>query len=890
MPKFYAATTSEMSEREKKHMERARAIASQGMVLLENQGALPIAERVKRIALFGNGARHTVKGGTGSGDVNSRFVVNVERGLEEAGLTVTTKDWLDRYDRTLGEAQEAYYAAIRARIADEGEDAIMLLFEEPFEQPPVIPVTDEDIRQSDTDTAVYVLSRNSGEGKDRSVKEGDFLLHEAEKAAIEKLLSGYANVIVVLNVGGVIDTGFLRERVGALLLMSQAGNIGGYALADVLTGKVTPSGHLTTTWAGRYLDYPGADAFSHVNNDTDDEYYREGIYVGYRYFDTFGVSPAYPFGYGLSYTDFRIETVKSWADAERVTVQVKVTNTGSVYAGKAVVQVYYSAPEGRLEKPYQELAAYAKTRELLPGECEVLAISYPTAEMASYDEERASYILEAGNYYVRVGAHSRSTHVAACICLDADAVTSVLSNRAVLDCEMEELSAEGASPYTYGAEQEEKDNAPVILIRAADIAGAVCEYRSENQEITVRAEAGKIKLTDVIAGRASMDKLLAQLTVEEMAQLCVGTARGGHGGDSVIGAASAACPGAAGDTTSCMTADRDIRNMILADGPAGLRLSAYFVTDKNNELIPGASSIPIAGLEHIIDMPEKPVIPEDAIHYYQYCTAIPIATLLAQTWDVDVIADAGDLVGSEMEEFGVALWLAPGMNIHRNPLCGRNFEYYSEDPLVAGMCAAADTRGVQKHPGAGTTIKHFACNNQEDNRMHVNAHVGERALREIYLKGFEIAVKAAQPMSIMTSYNLVNGTHTANSYDLLTAIARKEWGFAGIVMTDWGTTGSTHHTAGKAFRYGDSSAVGCIRAGNDLIMPGSQKDVDEIVEAVGADADNASGATALRDLRACAKRMLSVIAQSLAYGNAKPYAAKGCALKTFIDVKRGESH
>ena len=261
----------------------------------------------------------------------------------------------------------------------------------------------------------------------------------------------------------------------------------------------------------------------------------------------------------------------------------------------------------------------------------------------------------------------------------------------------------------------------------------------------------------------------------------------------------------------------------------------------------------------------KPPVPEDAVAYYQYCTAIPIATLLAQTWDMGLIEEAGDIVGEEMEEFGITLWLAPGMNIQRNPLCGRNFEYYSEDPLVTGMCAAASTKGVQKHQGMGTTIKHFACNNQEDNRMHTNAHVSERALREIYLKGFEIAVKTSQPLSIMTSYNLLNGIHTANNYDLITAIARDEWGFEGVVMTDWGTTGSIGMEPGRQFKYGHANAAGCVWAGNDLNMPGSKEDVEEIMGSVGAKEGEAVYPLTRADLQACAKRVLSVVMKSVVY-------------------------
>lgn len=881
MPKFNASTSSAVSKREEENQKRARVIASQGMVLLENRGALPLRADTKKIALFGAGARYTVKGGTGSGDVNSRSVVNVEEGLESAGFSVTTKDWMKRYDEAFAQKRQEYAEEVKRRIAADGQAAIMFILEEPFKEPPVVPITDADIQNSDTDTAVFVIARNSGEGKDRKLCEGDYYLFEEEKQAIQKLAQSYEKFIVVLNVGGVVDTKFLRETkgIGALLLMSQAGNIGGYALADVLTGAVTPSGHLTTTWAEDYSDYPGAEMFSYQNGDVNDEYYKEGIYVGYRYFDSFHVAPAYPFGYGLSYTDFAIETEQVEADASRVRVTVKVANTGSVYAGKAVVQVYYSAPEGKLEKPYQELAAYAKTRELKPGESETLVISYPTASMASYDCARAMYILEPGSYYIRVGSHSRSTRIAAVVCLDAEAVTAVLSNRLALDCEMEELSAKNVKPYTYAKEEQEKANAVQIKLLASDILTETAVYQKNNPKLAAGASEQKLTLADVMAHRAPVEALAAQLSVEEMAELCVGTSRGGFGSESVIGVASAACPGAAGDTTSLLTEERGIRNMILADGPAGLRLSAHFVTDKKNQLIPGTESMPMTGLEFLADMREKPVIPDDAIHYYQYCTAIPIAALLAQTWDVDAIAEAGDIVGTEMEEFGVALWLAPGMNIHRNPLCGRNFEYYSEDPLVAGMCAAADTRGVQKHPGAGTTIKHFACNNQEDNREHVNAHVGERALREIYLKGFEIAVKAQQPMSIMTSYNLLNGEHTANSPDLLTAIARNEWGFAGIVMTDWGTTGGRHPSR-PGIKYGDSSPARCIQAGNDLIMPGSQRDVDAVVTSV------KEGGIALEDLQACAKRMLTVIAQSISYENAKPYKAGECGMDSFMRVER----
>ena len=866
MAQIYASKTNEIQKYETEHENEVRHLAGECMVLLENDGVLPFSDKIKKIALYGTGARHTVKGGTGSGDVNVRKTVSIARGLEEAGFEIVTEDWLDRYDRDLEEAQKTYLKKLKDMSDETGEPSVILGFKHPFQEPEQPIVEETDIKEADA--AIYVLARNSGEGKDRTPGAGDYELSDTEKTAIANLANAYGNLIVVLNVGGVIDTKFLRaqEGIGAILLMSQAGNIGGHALADVLTGKVSPSGHLTTTWAENYEDYPNAKTFSHMNGDIHDEYYEEGIYVGYRYFDTFDVTPAYPFGYGKSYTTFNVKTEEVTADAKQISVKVCVTNTGATYSGKEVVQVYYSAPTGKLEKPYQELAAYAKTKELAPGESEELIITYQVDRMASYDVQRASYVLEAGTYYVRVGVNSRATKVSAAVVLDQETVTEVLSNRLVLDCEMNELSSADVTPYGYAEEEAEKEQACKLDIASTDIETKTVTYEETNAEIAANTSEKKITMQDVMSGQATLDDLVGQLTIPEMAELCVGTSRGNMGGDTaIIGSSSAVVPGAAGDTTSLMIEDRDIRNLVLADGPAGLRLSKHFKADAEGNVIPGTSDAPIPGMDLLMAGSPKPEIPEDAIDYYQYCTAIPIATLLAQTWDVDAIKECGDIVGEEMKEFGVTLWLAPGMNIHRNPLCGRNFEYYSEDPLVAGKCAAADTLGVQQHAGVGTTIKHFALNNQEDNRMHTNAHVSERAAREIYLKGFELAVKEAKPMSIMTSYNLINGIHSANNKDLLTAITRNEWGFDGIVMTDWGTTGGMEMNQGMEFKYGCSSAAGCIKAGNDLTMPGKQEDVDEIIASVGAKDGDVVCPITLGDLQTCAKRMLNTIMKSSAY-------------------------
>ena len=856
MAKLYATKSPDVTARERTNMERSRRIASQGMVLLQNKGALPL-KGVKTVAAFGGGVRRTIKGGTGSGDVNSRTVINIEQGLADAGYQLTSGAWLDRHDQNCRDAWNAYNDELQKVLKENPRGGIMFLFTHPFTDPAVPEITDADLAEK-ADACIYVISRNSGEGKDRQPVPGDYELSDAEKQNLEALAKVYDEIVVVLNVGGVIDTKFLRgcPQVSAILYMSQAGNISGYALADVLSGKVDPSGHLAMTWAENYSDYASAGTFSHMNGDLDDEYYHDGIYVGYRYFDTFGVQPAYPFGYGLSYTTFAVKADSVALHGQKIAVKATVTNTGSC-AGKEVVQVYVSAPEGSLpEKPYQELAAFAKTKELASGESQALELTFTVQSLASYCEKCASWVLAPGRYYVRVGTHSRNTHIAAALELDARKVVSELTNRVVADEEFELISPAGKTPYTYDGEAAEKAAAPVIALKAADIDCEKIAYAGPAPTLTTD-KTETVTLEDVLAGKATLEDLVAQLTVPEMAELCVGTARGGFGSGSTIGAASNAVPGAAGDTTSSLIESRKIPNIVLADGPAGLRLSPHFVADGNGTPIPALSDTGFGGFDFSMGRP-KPDRPADAQDFYQYCTAIPIATLLAQTWDVDVIADAGDIVGEEMEEFGVTLWLAPGMNIQRNPLCGRNFEYYSEDPLLAGRCAAADTQGVQKHPGCGTTIKHYCLNNNEDNRNFINCHATERAIREIYVKGFEIAVKESQPLSLMSSYNLVNGEHAANKYDTLTALLRDEWGFKGFVMTDWGTTG--HGRPGEdEHKYPTSDPAGCIKAGNDLIEPGNQNDVDVIIKSVDAKEGEVRCPITKGELQACALRILRVI-------------------------------
>ena len=843
MKTIHASRSPEISAVEQAHMDAVRSVAGECMVLLENDGTLPLGAPCK-IALFGNGARETMKGGTGSGDVNSRFVVSIEQGLEEAGFTITTKAWLDAQEQAAKREKEAFQHHLEERAAREQTAIISIMLDEHFLPTALVPVTETDIEPSDTDTAVYVLTRNSGEGADRSNIPGDYQLLEEEKRILTLLGQHYKRVLVLLNIGGIIDAKTIADIPGinTLLLVGQLGNLTGSIVADVLLGRTIPSGRLTDTWAERYEDYPSSATFSHNNGDIHDETYTDGIYVGYRYFDTFGVEPLYPFGYGLGYTRFDMQAQEVRVEGDAIAVDVRVTNAGDRYAGKETVQVYASAPEGELDKPYQVLVGFAKTRLLQPGEAQTVTVRFPIRHMESYSPARAAYLLEKGEYVLRVGRHSRDTHIAALLTLHKTVQTKKVKNLFALDAPVEEIAPRGVKPMTYLGEAAEKAAAKRIALPVLPTKETVYHPIPDALKNTVHDHT--ITMDDVRAGQYTMEQLVAQLTVEEMADLCVGTER--NVSATVLGSSGKRVPGAAGDT-SVLLAYRGVTDMLNADGPAGLRLTPHFRTDAQGNVLPGGE---VFG-GYAEQMPEKK---PGEMDWYQYCTAVPIATMLASSWNLDLIERIGDILGAELEQFGVRILLGPGMNLHRNPLCGRNFEYYSEDPLLSGLCAAADVKGIQSHPGIGACPKHFCANNQEDNRMFVNTHIGERALRELYLRNFGIAIEQGQPLTLMTSYNLLNGVHTANSYDLLTCFAREEMGFAGYVMTDWFTSNDViaRSQSKPNPKYGSSSAAMCVYAGNDMQMPGGECNIEDILSAVG------DGSLPVALLQRCCCRLLKV--------------------------------
>ena len=728
---LFGATTPEISKREIKNRSLAREVAAEGIVLLKNDNALPI--NVGEVALYGPGSRKTVKGGSGSGDVHERHSVTIEEGLKNAGFAFPTTLWMDRFVEKYEVDVARWRRDVEEKIKGFGPIQTMKMFdvihENPMPYPACTPILHDELT-NECDTAIYVLSRQAGEGKDRRVEKGDYLLSDVEEESLKILSDHYKKLILVLNCGGVIDLSILdKVRIDAVIFYGQGGMEGGNALADILTGKVNPSGRLTDTWARNYEDYPSADTFGHRNGDLENEEYSEGIYIGYRWFDKNEIKPRYEFGFGLSYTEFETK-VTSFENDKLI---VDVTNIGKI-ASKEVLQLYSSKPSCDCEK--KALVAFTKTGTIAPGATERIEIHFDLSKIATFDEGKSAFVIEKGEHTL--------------ILNDEECGKINIKNETIV---------EKVSPITQGAH--EKYN-----------------------------EAFSDKVNNV----------LSKLSDEEKILLVVGGGYSIRCYNNVMGAAGRTC---------IKLLKKGIPNIILADGPAGLNVNQI-------------NAIGYEGFPRYPDgLPEdwqwgylkklEPILKTKLgtkKTVYRYMTAWPSETVQAQTWSTDLIERLGEAVGNEMLEIGVSVWLAPGLNIHRNPLCGRNFEYYSEDPLISGKMAAAITRGVQSVGGVGVAQKHFCCNNQEDNRTGVSANISQRALREIYLRAFEIAVKEGKPWTVMSSYNRVNGKHVCNNYDLCTKVLRKEWGFSGLVMSDWNAT--------EQCSYAEA-----INAGNDLIMPGT---------------------------------------------------------------------
>lgn len=726
-----------------------REAAAESCVLLKNNdGVLPLKKEDK-VAVFGRTQRDYFYVGYGSGgDVCYPYSISLIDGMKNGGINID-------------EELLAVYDNWRAKSKNSADEGFWGHWTYAF---PEMPLNEETVKAAAkrSGKAVIVLGRAAGEDRENKLKKGSYYLSDKEAAMVEKVALYFDKIIVVLDCGNVIDMSWTEkygDKISAVLLAWLGGMESGNSVADVLSGKICPSGKLTDTIARNYEDYPSSANFG----DRKENRYVEDIFVGYRYFETFAKDKVlYPFGFGLSYTQFEIAPSEFIADGDKITVKVTVKNTGAV-AGKETVQVYCRAPQGKLGKALRVLVGFAKTDILEPKASEEVTVTFDKKAFASYDDSgktghKSAFVLEAGEYVFYVGADCRATAKAGilpvdelCVLEQLKEVNAVRKDK-VFD-RMVAKAAEGKMTVSYEA----------VPTRTVDLRKKIVDNLPEGVEMT--GDKG-YKLSDVKDGKVTMDEFVAQLNLDELEAI----SRGDGLMNCKLGTAGNA--GALAGVTQFLR-DKGVPALITTDGPAGIRLK-------------------------------------------RTCALLPCGTGLASTWNRELTEKVYACLAEEMKIQGSDIILAPGMNIHRNPLCGRNFEYFSEDPLLSGEMAAAVVNGVQKNGGSACP-KHFACNNQETNRNHNDSIVSERALREIYFKGFEIVVKTAKPDCIMTSYNKINGVWSHYNYELCEDILRKEWGYEGLVMTDWWM----RYAFSPEFPEMESNAYR-VRARVDVLMPGGK--------------------------------------------------------------------
>ncbi len=738
----FTSATSQSTDNESEKFEISeymsdlcRKAGAEGAVLLKNNNNVLPIKPDEVISVFGRVQNDFFFVGYGSGgDVNAPYKVGFMEGLRNSEIKIN-------------ESLASFYKkACTDNPVDNGYWGHWPMSYDEIE------ISEEICKEAanNSDKAIVIIGRSSGEDRELKLEKGSYLLSDEEKTLIDRVTSSFNSVILLMNCGSIMDMGETEaygDKISAIMYIWQNGMESGNSIADVLCGKVTPSGKLADTIAKTYSDYPGSEQFG----NKEENYYTEDIYVGYRYFETFAKDKVlYPFGFGLSYTTFSFENIKFTAGDE-ITISLDVKNTGN-FSGKETVQVYFEAPQGRLGNPARVLDTFKKTKELAPGESEHLTLSFPVSEMSSYDEEKSAYIIEKGVYKIYLGADVRSAELCGEYEADEDTVIQQLTQRGAPVKTFNRLINENGKPV-YKAVPLSKRN-----LKHDILSGIPEEIKPCNK---------KILLSDVKKGNATLNEFVGTLSVSDLEAL----SRGDFTMNSPLGAPGNA--GAFGGITKSLR-DKGVPPVITTDGPSGIRLKA-------------TSSL------------------------------LPIGVSLACTWNPDLIEALYEEVGREMTARGSDILLAPGMNIHRNPLCGRNFEYFSEDPVLTGICGAAVVKGVQKY-GFSACPKHFACNNQETNRTYADSVLSERALREIYLLGFEICVKTVKPKNIMTSYNRINGVWGHYNYELVTDILRSEWNFDGCVMTDWWMRNKTSPefpgARNQAYR---------VKSGVNILMPGGAR-------------------------------------------------------------------
>ena len=766
-----------------KYTAKARQAVAEGQVLLQNQNHVLPLPKGSHVAVFGRMQLHYYKSGTGSGGMVN---VNKVTGILEA---LEESEDVQVYEPLV----DVYREWEKDHPFDEGVG----WGNEPWSQEEMElneALVEEAAEKNEY--AIVILARTAGEDKDNKMLEGAYCLTSIEEDMLHKVRKNFAKMIVLLNTGNIMDMSFMdKYRPDAVMYVWQGGMIGGLGTVDVLTGKVCPSGRLSDTIAAQMSDYPADPYFGGLEQNL----YVEDIYVGYRYFESVAKSKVlYPFGFGLSYTTFSMEADGFSYAENQVSFVMKVTNTGSV-AGKEVVQVYAKAPLGKLGKPARVLIDFKKTKELKPGECEELTFAIPTSVFASYNEVAAAkmptgWVLEAGEYTIYAGGNVRDAYAVGSFTLDELQIVEECRNALAPTTAFKRMKMTAANEHAEAAGVYEvaMEEVPLRVVSPEEKRNAELP---ESYEMT--GDRG-IKLADVKAGKATLDEFVAQLTEEELASIV----RGEGMGSPKVTAGTAAAFG--GVTKSLL--EKGIPCGCCDDGPSGMRLDS--------------------GMKAF---------------------SLPNGTLLACTFNTQLNEELYAFTAVEMIKNRVDILLGPGMNIHRHPLNGRNFEYFSEDPLLTGKMAAAQVRGL-KSAGVTGSLKHFCGNNQETRRHTSNSIASERALREIYLRGFEIAVKEAKADAVMTTYGPVNGIWTSSNYDLVTDILRKQWGFEGVVMTDWWA-----YVCKEGDKPAKTDFATMVKAQNDLYMvcPDSEKNEhgDNTVESLH------DGSLTLGELQRCAKNI-----------------------------------
>lgn len=772
----------------------SRNAASEGTVLLANDGALPLG-REGLVAVFGRTQIDYFAVGYGSGgDVKAPYVWNLLDALRDAGVAVDD------------EVAATYSQWSAANPPDEGDWGTWpLAFDE-------MPVTEAFVRSaaSRTNTAVVVIGRSAGEARDSELAPGSYYLTDDETALLDRVTAAFPRVVVVLDIGCVMDLSWLEaygSRISAVLVAWLGGMEGARAVADVLTGTTPPSGKLTDSIARAYEDYPSSANYG----DELVNVYAEDVFVGYRYFETFCPEKVlFPFGFGLGYTTFSVDVVSVTAEADRLVLEVAVTNSGAVHSGKETVQVYVGAPDGALSQPARQLVAFAKTPSLAPGERSTLRLEVGYDDLASYDDSGVTghpfaWVLEPGDYRFYVGTDVRSARRAHHVTMPAIRVVRQRQQVAAPD-----------PRHPFSRITIARDASGAATIASEPVPTASVDRRARllaemPDEIAPTGDRG-MKLDEVAAGTHTLQEFVAQLSPQELADLT----RGEGSMNSPLGVPGNA--GALGGVTEELRA-KGVPALTTTDGPSGIRVAAY-------------------------------------------ASLIPSGTALAATWNLDLVRELAVMQGREMKAKGSDILLGPGMNIRRNPLCGRNFEYFSEDPFVSGRMAAAVVAGIQCE-GVAACPKHFAANNQEMNRTLNDSRVSERALREIYLRPFQICIAEARPLALMTSYNKINGVWAHYNRDLVTTILRGEWRFSGLVMTDWwmepGVDPDCPDVWDSAYR---------VRAQVDVLMPGGIKTADgpsdQLDDAILRSLERPAGIT-LAELQRSAMNVLGVLLRLRAF-------------------------